>query len=776
MATKKKLLEAAAGAAGGGGEAAHGVFFAEETLYDEVGAGDPGSWMYSAGAITGAGDRGQFMCSFWVYPSPNCSGQIIRFGGPQTSPTYNSYMYFNISGQKLRVRGENNAGSVQLDLQNIPVTSGIWNHVLISFDLGDSSKRDVYVNRQDVSSFASLSVTGTSTHAVAYQQMIINNGYTDYWAAQGGSYGAYHIVFDDNYHQVTSAFLAKFVDENMQPTDGTAIEAENFKVFLKMESVDTASTNSGTYSGGFTEAYSTGSGYGTGSLPSAFASMADPRVVYGTSGRANGQYLYNNSYTSVTVGDASDFTMSFKVFPIDNSSFQYLIDFRNGTGQCLYAYFYNGSLVFQNENSSGTQVFEVNLRTDSGGGGELLYNAWNTVTLSVQRNNTSSKRLRLNGTDQKSRIISGPGNYNIAFRDFGVSSLYCSNANGGNLSQSYLADLWINNEYIDLDSDDPFWDSENNKPANLGDEGTIGGTKTPRYFFPLRGGTLRTMYGTQTASTVSWTNLSYSSGITYGRSNTPQGYDLTEYGLEKEGTMTKTGSNLGLTDGKTLTFMYSWRMHTSGTMSTHEIHNSGGTIISKIFHEGAQVDIEFTNTSGSNVLRLIQKETSSGPTWDSNTWYTLLMSVDLTTSAKRHVYLWKNGELNSASNTSGGSNWATYVNQNIGWSAMYDYDIFIGNGGSTGSGQWYMGHYYLSQDYIDLSDAANRAKFMNPDGSPKFLGDDGSGPTGNQPLTYFRFRPGEATGTNLGSIGNFTSSGTKPYRVQAIGQYPPNIY
>lgn len=64
---------------------------------------------------------------------------------------------------------------------------------------------------------------------------------------------------------------------------------------------------------------------------------------------------------------------------------------------------------------------------------------------------------------------------------------------------------------------------------------------------------------------------------------------------------------------------------------------------------------------------------------------------------------------------------------------------------------------------LDITDASNRAKFRSAAGKPVDLGADGSLPLGVQPKVYLSSRPGDAAsafGTNKGSGGNFTMTGT----------------
>ena len=70
---------------------------------------------------------------------------------------------------------------------------------------------------------------------------------------------------------------------------------------------------------------------------------------------------------------------------------------------------------------------------------------------------------------------------------------------------------------------------------------------------------------------------------------------------------------------------------------------------------------------------------------------------------------------------------------------------------------------YYAQEYVDLSVQANREKFISGTGTgakPVDLGNDGSIPTGTQPLIYFRgAKDTWNAGTNAGSGGDFTMSG-----------------
>lgn len=71
-----------------------------------------------------------------------------------------------------------------------------------------------------------------------------------------------------------------------------------------------------------------------------------------------------------------------------------------------------------------------------------------------------------------------------------------------------------------------------------------------------------------------------------------------------------------------------------------------------------------------------------------------------------------------------------------------------------------LSEYYLNfAEYLDLSEEANRRKFVSTTLIPIDLGADGSNPTGTAPIVYFKF-PSSNKGLNSGTGGNFSVSGT----------------
>lgn len=83
---------------------------------------------------------------------------------------------------------------------------------------------------------------------------------------------------------------------------------------------------------------------------------------------------------------------------------------------------------------------------------------------------------------------------------------------------------------------------------------------------------------------------------------------------------------------------------------------------------------------------------------------------------------------------------------------------YFGNGSMSFLGA--ISDLYLSNRFIDISQASNRAKFIDQTTlRPVFLGKDGSLPDGQVPLIYLA-NPYSSVQNNLGTGGNFTVNGT----------------
>jgi len=129
----------------------------------------------------------------------------------------------------------------------------------------------------------------------------------------------------------------------------------------------------------------------------------------------------------------------------------------------------------------------------------------------------------------------------------------------------------------------------------------------------------------------------------------------------------------------------------------------------------------------------------------SSGWVHILVSIDMSDTGKRHLYL------NDVSDLSV----VTYANDTI------DFDVAISRVGLNVAGDKLpadMSDLWFDTSYIDLSVEANRRKFITAAGKPAFLGFDGSRPTGAAPLVFLSGATADWH-TNKGSGGGFTENG-----------------
>ena len=217
------------------------------------------------------------------------------------------------------------------------------------------------------------------------------------------------------------------------------------------------------------------------------------------------------------------------------------------------------------------------------------------------------------------------------------------------------------------------------------------------------------------------------------------------------------GANLtGLSNGKVFTCSFFFRITNTGSSNLRIMNSesSGGQFV--IARGGSSADKKFHfrgfNSSGSEICSVNCNKIFE----DSAQWHHIMCSVDLANSAA-HLYV--DGLDDKASSP-------TLTNDTIDWT---NGDWFIGsdeNGNNKFHGD--IAELYWTNEFLDLSSASNRLKFLTASGEPANLGSDGSTPTGTQPIIYLK----NAFGTfqnNLGSGGNFSVGGALTAGPNVIG-------
>ena len=200
----------------------------------------------------------------------------------------------------------------------------------------------------------------------------------------------------------------------------------------------------------------------------------------------------------------------------------------------------------------------------------------------------------------------------------------------------------------------------------------------------------------------------------------------------------------GNADSKLLLLSFWFRRSANGfKLVLQSIPGTGGGQV--FFHTDNAIRLLYDNDGATNIL-----DTTTAPVVTDTVWHQYAACIDMADSAKRHVLL--DGAEQSPT-------WATYTNDVIDFTHT-DHAI----GATVTNGSKFSGDladlWWGPGQYLDLSVAANLAKFRDAGGKPVNLGSDGSLPTGTAPLVFFT---GDAAvwnaGTNSGSGGDYAMSG-----------------
>lgn len=140
-----------------------------------------------------------------------------------------------------------------------------------------------------------------------------------------------------------------------------------------------------------------------------------------------------------------------------------------------------------------------------------------------------------------------------------------------------------------------------------------------------------------------------------------------------------------------------------------------------------------------------------------NTWFHILVSVNMASLSQRHVYI--NDNIPSV------LNFNTYNDKNL---QLTGTDVFIGTQ-TASSGQLIgsMADMWYDDVYTNLSVESNRRKFISAAGKPVNLGASGEIPTGASPILFLTgstdsWHVNKGTGGGFTEVGTLTTATTSP--------------
>ena len=680
MTTEKKLL---------GTTPLSGVVEPEAVSFD--GTSD---YLTRSSNMTGNANSKTFTFSCWIYPTKttmmvllgNASrfyfrhdGAAFRFFAYQASPSSSTAFSFSIPG--------------------IPINT--FSNVLCSIDLANTSNRYVYVN--DIAQTVTWSVYNNSLADFSQSAYFI--------IKDGGAYdgGRLSNFFLDYTYRDLSTTSNRRLFITAEGTPSSTIPS-NPILYLPLTDAATAGSNSGT-GGDFTV---------NGVLATAQRGPNQDNCVAMKFDGSN-DYIRKNSSLTGTGQTARTMTFSavLTVPPLANAKSGTMIMFRDNTlgadqSPLLITQSISGFYSLTIRDTTDTNVMnQYNLGTYLGHG------QTNHVCFSLDLDDASASKMYVNGIERSNFPSATPSG---GFR-FNANRLYIgSDTSAGVTTNGSMGEFYWDDGFIDLATENPFWDSDTNRPIPLNTVIENTGT-TPLIAMRMPANSAETNLGT---------------GGQFGLVGTPY------VGQRGGNEFWARSMNLATSAYVSKTF---------STLSTRQFSMVVATqspnvnTITKIqAGTGDAIVLELTGPPSLKVRdgsTIIGSMDAQGITTSSNTWYIHLLCFDSDSSAGTHWYINGVNAVTSKSVSAG----------NIGIGGGFYAPI-------ASEPNTQMGFMWFATDYIDFSQEANRNKFVDQLGYPIDLGDDGSEPTGSSPLIYMKFDNTASFGTNLGTGGDFAKTGT----------------
>lgn len=690
----KKLMSAFSGVAGP----------VEAQAVDFDGTSDYLTKFFGNGAF-GSGSK-TVTFSAWFYWSGNTSQTIFQ------CPTF-LISCNQPAGNRLSMSGFSSSYATILGYQtNAALAKDTWNHVLISFDLSNSSNRHVYIN--DV--LVGGTYTTYSNTAIGFDQAgtaTVSSASAPFLGRLAGVY------LDYTYRDLSvEANRRLFITAKGTPASGQASLSPI--LYLPMDDPADAGSNKGT-GGDFTL---NGIVARSGRGPNQYNAAAS--VFDGSTDK-----LTTVALSGVSDGKQATFSCTFKLDTFDDDPF---ISFESGGTQRFVARISDagsyGYLTLIGLNADLTDVVRL-----SSTAVKFYKNKTHSLQFSFDMTDPSKRHVVVDGVEITGLTWASYSNDNIDFTvttvgvgvDGGIGNRYVDGSVG---------DVYFDTSYVDLSTANPFYDADTGKPEFLGVFGELPTGSAPLIYLPMRPDNAGDNRGTGGDFTVS-------SGPFLGERGASEFWAESGYSIAGANYLSNPTFSGGGSSVSQVTFAMAYKV--SGTNATllkvTGNASSSSMYIKPIHNTGYR--ISFRDVNGGDVI-----EATATTALTTGTWHTLLMSFDITNPAKRHVYV---------DGVDAGFVYGHYVTSRrleIGTGTTIN---LLGDGAGT-SALGSLGFVYVSDTYIDFSQEANRLKFFDSMGYPVDIGADGSLPTESSPLVYMN--KDFILGTNSGTGGDFTIVGS----------------
>lgn len=695
-------------------------------LADAIDFDGTNDYLSRNGGLIGAANTKTLTFSFWVYGvgEPSNDGYILMIDNDQNVTQIKIYA----ANQNLLI--EANAYNGPAKAIGVTLPNGneynsflgkTWHHVLFSVDVtgANTSRRHIWVDDINVTNLASWGNFADFTIGLVQQGIV--NVMTNNGGASCFDGRLAHFYMDTTYRDLSvEANRRLFITADRKPAANQS--ALNPILYLPLSDPTQPGKNLGT-GGDFAL---TGVVARSGRGPNQFnAPYSD---LDGTA-----DYLSK----SQAIVDIKTFIFS-ATFSYDVAGNNYLASVNPG-GNTRLLINAAGGCTFIAYNSAGAQILQV-----SGAGTPAITVPGRNyhVVASFDMTDSNKAHIFINGVSQTLSVVAYVNDFIRLDGNWTIGSV----VGGAAPFNGRLGNVFFDTKYIDLSQPANLakfvtGTGIDAKPADLGANGEGPFGTPPLIYLPMYGNNAGKNYGTGGDFTVNSGPYPGARGPNEFWGNKADFDGTTGY-------LSRTSALSGVSDGKTFSCVVWFQLDATGvTHVPFSIGDSNNLEYLYIRITGSNtLQVSARNSSGTVVLN-----TSISGTYTTATTYCLMISVDLTSTSNRSVYV--NNALQTVS-------WNTYANSNIKFSDAYCTAGAIYNG--SGYGNYMNGklsEFYFTTQYIDFSQEANRLKFRDAFGNPVDLTPQIEAGTLPNPTIYMRFDPANF-GKNYGTGGDFTKVGT----------------
>jgi len=661
--------------------------------------------------LVGNTDSKTFTFSCWVYPTRLATEFILE------SETLGKIQVYMDGSSNIRFYTQNTTSAVALDVKTkLPINT--WSNVILSVDLANTLNRYLCVNDIQVSptwsKYVDSSIDFTQSGYFVAGRSIASSLFKGRLS---------HLYLDYTYRDLSiEANRRLFITEDGKPADGQA--ALSPILYLPMKDAATAHSNEGS-GGDFVQ---------NGTLDTA---SRGPNQWNCVASEFDGVDDYLSS-TGIGASDGKQFTFSFNgtvnsdisVIPLaisdSASTYGLLVQLRKITS--------GSSIRLFGQNESNVGILDIESDAVVVAGKHL------SISMSVDMSDNLKTILVVNGESINVTHLTLTDDFlDFTRADNRVGGIGTSYVDGS------MGELYFDTQYIDLATDNPFWDSEANRPKPVAQVINETG-HVPLIAMPLSADNPEKNLGTGGDFTLNgggltgarggsefWSRSAKFDGSTGYLSNTPIGANL----------ITKTLSFVVPISRNTITAALEY---------IFDIRESdGGPILSLFINTDERIDMIINNAAGTDIYKIINVKNRNGVDYDfADEWDIIMVSINLEDSTST----FRVGEQVYDSLVT------IELDEFITFSV--DDQIRIGNNISLSS-IWNgsLAGAYFTTDYIDFSNESNRNLFVSQLGYPKDLSpaiEEGTIPT---PLFYLKFDEADNLGKDSsGNDNNFVVNGT----------------